>query len=152
MYLEFYFVYSVNKNNTNQQKLADERLASAIVMWMEQDVLRRLAGKSVNTGGGGCNDTIVRMNGVALAATTRNWWSQLKTAGAAIYANRHYLALREQRQRQLLRLPVPMKSRVVTASPEGGYSTIGNVYVHPSAQVHPTALVNYFPFVFIISF
>lgn len=155
MYLKFCFVYSVNKNNTNQQKVTDDRLSAAVVMWMEQDVLRRLAGKSENSGGGGCNDTVGRINGVALAATTRNWWSQLKTAGAAIYANRHYLALREQRERQLPRslnlpLPLPMKCRLVTANPEGRYSTIGNVYVHPSAQVHPTALVNYILFLLLL--
>lgn len=81
-----------------------------------------------------------------MAASTRNWWSQLKTAGAAIYANRRYLALREQRQRLLLReslqIPSPVNSRLATA--EDGYSTIGHVYVHPSAQVHPTALVSLF--------
>ena len=27
---------------------------------------------------------------------TSNWWSQIKTAGAAIYANRHYLKLFRQ--------------------------------------------------------
>jgi len=125
---------------------------------MEQDVLRRLAGESGNgcssssCGGDGAGrikkDAVC--GGVALAATTRNWWSQLKTAGAAIYANRHYLALRQQRQRLLqhdsiidLPLPLPVKCRLATADPKGGYSTIGHVYVHPSAQVHPTALVSY---------
>jgi len=129
-----------------------------MVMWMEQDVLRRLAGESgsscsnINSGGDGSGrikkDAIC--GGVALAATTRNWWSQLKTAGAAIYANRHYLSLRQQRERLLQResvidlpLPSPVKCRLATADPKGGYSTIGNVYVHPSAQVHPTALVSY---------
>lgn len=128
-----------------------------MVIWMEQDVLRRLAGES----GSSCSSMISggdgsgrikkgsKCGGVALAATTRNWWSQLKTAGAAIYANRHYLALRQQRQRLLQResvidlpLPSPVKCRLATADPKG-YSTIGNVYVHPSAQVHPTALVSY---------
>lgn len=125
-----------------------------MVMWMEQDVLRRLAGESgsgCSSGGDGGSrikkDAVC--SGVALAATTRNWWSQLKTAGAAIYANRHYLALRQQRQRLLQResidlpLPSPVKCRLATSDPKGGYSTIGNVYVHPSAQVHPTALVSY---------
>lgn len=146
---------SSNKNNINlqqQQKPTEERVAAAMVMWMEQDVLRRLAGESgsgCSSGGDGGSrikkDAVC--SGVALAATTRNWWSQLKTAGAAIYANRHYLALRQQRQRLLQRksidlpLPSPVKCRLATADPKGGYSTIGNVYVHPSAQVHPTALL-----------
>lgn len=135
-------------------KQGDERGVSAVVMWMEQDVLRRLAGESGNgcsVGGGICGEGSNHIKGaigggVALAASTRNWWSQLKTAGAAIYANRHYLALRQQRQRLLLReslpIPSPIKSRLATPDPEGGYSTIGHVYVHPSAQVHPTALVS----------
>ncbi|XP_025196010.1 mannose-1-phosphate guanyltransferase alpha-A isoform X2 [Melanaphis sacchari] len=150
---------SNNKNNNNQQqqqKPTEERVAAAMVMWMEQDVLRRLAGESgsscssISSGGDGSGRTkkdAIR-GGVVLAATTRNWWSQLKTAGAAIYANRHYLALRQQRQRLLQResvidlpLPSPVKCRLATADPKGGYSTIGNVYVHPSAQVHPTALL-----------
>lgn len=95
-------------------------------MWMEQDVLRRLAGESKNE--------VFSSSGVALAAITRNWWSQLKTAGAAIYANRHYLALRQPiLQTELLHL----SKRELK-----NYSTIGHVYVHPSAQVHHTALVS----------
>lgn len=125
-----------------------------MVIWMEQDVLRRLAGESRSScssggdGGGRIKKDAV-YSGVALAATTRNWWSQLKTAGAAIYANRHYLALRQQRQRLLQQetliefpLPSPVKCRLATADPKGGYSTIGHVYVHPTAQVHPSALVS----------
>lgn len=150
----FNFVHSDNKININQQ-----HQRSAIVMWMEQDVLRRLAGESRNSCSSNVNnsnccgdkDSLIKQRtvgyGVALAAPTRNWWSQLKTAGAAIYANRHYLALRQQRQRLLQReslsnnpLPSPVKCRLATPDP-GGYSKIGNVYVHPSAQVHSTALV-----------
>lgn len=126
-------------------------------MWMEQDVLRRLAGESKsgcsNSNGSSNKKGKAVGNGVALAAITLNWWSQLKTAGAAIYANRHYLALRQQRQRFLhgesltdFPLPSQVKCRLATADSEGGYSIIGNVYVHPSAKVHPTALVSYIIF------
>jgi len=117
---------------------------------MEQDVLRRLAGKSksmCSSIGDDCKNIKQRGSGVAKAACTLNWWSQLKTAGAAIYANRHYLALRQQRQRVLqqqssLDLPSPVKYRSTTLNPVG-YSTIGHVYVHPTAFVHSTALVSY---------
>lgn len=123
-------------------------------MWMEQDVLRRLAGESKSgcSKSNGINKITGKSvgGGVALAAITLNWWSQLKTAGAAIYANRHYLALRQQRQRfldgeSLIDFPLPslVKCRLATADSEGGFSTIGNVYVHPSAKVHPTALVSF---------
>lgn len=131
----------------------------AVVMWMEQDVLRRLAGGSKS----GCTnslgissrnkDSIIASgalsHGVALAATTRNWWSQLKTAGAAIYANRHYLSLRAQRlQQEALILPPSSENCQSTInskveSPLGsGHSIIGHVCIHPSAKVHPTALVS----------
>lgn len=131
-----------------------EEETSAVVMWMERDVLRRLAGESGNgnyTGNsGGDNGRKGTVGGgIALAAATLNWWSQLKTAGAAIYANRHYLALRQQRQKALLcesssnlSLPLPLNCRLTTSVPEGGYKTVGHVYVHPSAQVHPSALVS----------
>jgi len=118
---------------------------------MEQDVLRRLAGKSksmCSSIGDDYKNIKQRLvgSGVAKAACTLNWWSQLKTAGAAIYANRHYLALRQQRQRVLqqspLDLPSPVKYRLTTLNPVG-YSTIGHVYVHPTAFVHSTALVSY---------
>lgn len=111
-------------------------------MWMEQDVLRRLAGESKNE--------VFLRSGVALAAITRNWWSQLKTAGAAIYANRHYLALRHRilQQESLGDLTLPSSLKHGSKDPEK-YSVIGHVYVHPSAQVHPTALVSYFFFLII---
>ena len=45
-------------------------------IWLERDLIFPLAG--TNT---------------AFLYQTTNWWSQIKTAGSAIYANRHYLAL-----------------------------------------------------------
>lgn len=156
------------KSNTNQSqpKLNEDQLSStAVVMWMEQDVLRRLAGEckslciNSNDGSGiGCSNkgskTGAVGRGVALAASTRNWWSQLKTAGAAIYANRHYLALRQQRQQLTQQESLPLSSSIkcilTKADNEDKYLTIGHVYVHPSAQVHPTALVSTFIFIIFI--
>ncbi|XP_046608631.1 mannose-1-phosphate guanyltransferase alpha-A [Neodiprion virginianus] len=82
-------------------------------MSFEQDVLMRLAG----------SDRLF-----ALPITT--WWSQLKSAGSAIYANRHYLAL--YRQSQPARL---------CAAVHGKCHIIGDVYIHPTATVHPTAVL-----------
>jgi len=130
-------------------------------MWMEQDVLRRLAGGSrigcihnSRTSFGNKGGTIpegAQSHGVALAASTRNWWSQLKTAGAAIYANRHYLALRRQRQQVLQQesLILPSSGKclsIINSKLESEHSTIGHVYIHPTAQVHSTALVRNFIF------
>jgi len=79
---------------------------------LEQDILMPLAGTAR-----------------AYVYTSTRWWSQLKTAGSAIYANRHYLQLyRQQKQHErLLQGDAP--------------KVIGDVYVHPSASVHPTAVV-----------
>ncbi|VVC26782.1 Hypothetical protein CINCED_3A008778 [Cinara cedri] len=137
-------------SNKNQQKTTDQ---VAVVMWMEQDVLRKLAGQSRYGCSSSCDDRLSKIKtktsmtcGLALAATTNNWWSQLKTAGAAIYANRHYLGLRQQNERFLhvktlseFALPSPIK--LMTINPESCYSIIGHVYVHPTASVHPTALL-----------
>lgn len=134
---------------------AKVQTVSAVVMWMEQDVLRRLAGESKSVScsvDDECRNLKQKVvsKGVAKATCTLKWWSQLKTAGGAIYANRHYLALR-QRPKQTLQglfhMPAPPNGQLITVTPVE-YSTIGNVYVHYSAHVHPTALVSYY-FVFL---
>lgn len=67
------------------------------------------------------------------ALQTLNWWSQVKTAGSAIYANRHYLVLYKTKMPQRL------------ASVNGDTChIIGDVYIHPSATVDKTAVVNIF--------
>ncbi|KAG1654935.1 Mannose-1-phosphate guanyltransferase alpha-A [Nymphon striatum] len=59
---------------------------------------------------------------------TNRWWSQIKTAASAIYANRHYLSLYKQHHPERL------------AKFGGNQATIiGDVYIHPTASVHPTA-------------
>jgi len=92
----------------------------AAVMYLETDVLMPLAG-----------------TGSLFALQTKNWWSQLKTAGSAIYANRHYLVL--------------YRSWHVDRLAQGDFKTeqgkekkctiIGDVYIHPSATVDTTATV-----------
>lgn len=82
-------------------------------MSLEQDVLMRLAG----------SDRLFALPG-------NKWWSQLKSAGSAIYANRHYLALYRQSQPGRL-----------SAAIRGKCHIIGDVHIHASATVHPTAVV-----------
>ncbi|XP_072948413.1 mannose-1-phosphate guanylyltransferase regulatory subunit alpha-A isoform X2 [Epargyreus clarus] len=74
-------------------------------MSWEQDVIAPLAGTNK-----------------LYALQVRNWWSQVKTAGSAIYANRHYLELRSREE------PSPCK-------------VLQHVFVHPSAVVDSTAVI-----------
>lgn len=96
-------------------------------MWLEKDVFLHVAGTDE-----------------AKVYVTDKWWSQTKTAGSAIYANRHYLNLyRETHPERLaenemsfanghcdVKKPEPTKPQI-----------IGNVTIHPTAIVHPTAVI-----------
>ncbi|XP_033727009.1 mannose-1-phosphate guanyltransferase alpha-like isoform X2 [Pecten maximus] len=68
--------------------------------------------------------------GKLYAHHTDRFWSQIKSSGAAIYANRHYLAI--YRDSHPERLAGNDKDRPTIRE---------DVYVHPTAQVHPTALL-----------
>ncbi|RZF48749.1 hypothetical protein LSTR_LSTR013833 [Laodelphax striatellus] len=78
---------------------------------LEQEVLGPLAG-----------------TGRAFVMSTTKWWSQLKTAGSAIYANRHYLQLYKSLNPELLKTDTDAK-------------TLPDVYIHPTAFVHATAVL-----------
>lgn len=67
-------------------------------------------------------------SGKAYVYQNNKWWSQLKSAGSAIYANRHYLQLYKSRHPERLSNCAKCK-------------TIGDVYIHDSAVVHPSAIV-----------
>ncbi|XP_012273729.1 mannose-1-phosphate guanyltransferase alpha [Orussus abietinus] len=80
---------------------------------LEQDILTRLAG-----------------SGRICALPVKNWWSQMKTAGSVIYANRHYLALYRSKHPDRL---VPVSN--------GACEIIGDVYIHPSASIDSSAVI-----------
>ncbi|XP_034946528.1 mannose-1-phosphate guanyltransferase alpha [Chelonus insularis] len=80
---------------------------------LEQDILTRLAGTEK-----------------LFACQTSNWWSQIKTAGSAIYANRHYLDLYKEKQ----------PDRLASAS-NAKCHIIGDVYIHPTAIVDASAVL-----------
>ena len=83
-------------------------------MWIEKDILPALAG-----------------TGRARVYHTKNWWSQVKTAGAAVYANRHYLDLfRRTRPERLAQ------------NSEGSPRILENVFIHHGAKIHPDAVVS----------
>lgn len=68
----------------------------------------------------------------AYVFTSTRWWSQLKTAASAIYANRHYLMLYRKQQ---------LADRLLKGDGDSPI-VIGDVHVHPTATVHPTAVVS----------
>ncbi|ESO01654.1 hypothetical protein HELRODRAFT_185698 [Helobdella robusta] len=61
---------------------------------------------------------------------TNNFWSQVKSASATIYANRHYLAIYSRTHPERLAPPNKM-----------GPLIIGDVFIDPGAFVHPTAVL-----------
>ncbi|EDQ87353.1 uncharacterized protein MONBRDRAFT_33433 [Monosiga brevicollis MX1] len=75
-------------------------------------------------------DVVPRLvnNGHLFAFPSTAFWSQVKTAGSAVYANRHYL---EQYARH--------EPERLARSSEEGFKVVGNVVVDPSASVHPSA-------------
>ncbi|XP_072031264.1 mannose-1-phosphate guanylyltransferase regulatory subunit alpha-A-like isoform X2 [Amphiura filiformis] len=77
----------------------------------EQDVLSPLAG-----------------TGELFVYKTNNFWSQIKSAGSAIYANRLYLSLYHETHPDRL-----------AQNSSNGPQIIGDVYIHPTAHVDPTA-------------
>ncbi|KAL8182993.1 UNVERIFIED_CONTAM: hypothetical protein K2H54_011264 [Gekko kuhli] len=101
----------------NQQELLLEENANgwqrAEAIRLEQDVFTALAGQ-----------------GCLFAFKTEGFWSQIKSAGSAIYANRLYLSRYNQCHPE----------RLAQNHPDG--STIrGNVYIHPTASVDATAVL-----------
>uniref|UniRef100_A0A7E4VZB0 NTP_transferase domain-containing protein n=1 Tax=Panagrellus redivivus TaxID=6233 RepID=A0A7E4VZB0_PANRE len=79
-------------------------------LWFELDIFPSLA----------------TTDGLYALHTTR-WWSQTKTAGAALYANRHYLRLYREHHPERLTF--------------SGATIEGDVYVDPTAEVHPSAKI-----------
>ncbi|KAF2896615.1 hypothetical protein ILUMI_09558 [Ignelater luminosus] len=88
---------------------------------LEQEILTPLAG-----------------SGKIFALQVNNWWSQLKTAGSAIYANRHYL--------ELYRIKHPERLCQTQTSAAGDScknicDIFPDVHIHPSATIHHTAAI-----------
>ena len=114
---EFY----TNNMNTSSGSNIEAKEA----MWLEKDVLMPLAGT----------------NQIMIYETT-NWWSQIKTAGAAIYANRHYLKLyRQIHPERLTKIEQHLNGNSDGPNSNMVENIIGDVFVHPSAIIHPTAVI-----------
>eukprot|EP00040_Diaphanoeca_grandis_P038878 m.257607 g.257607 ORF g.257607 m.257607 type:complete len:459 (+) comp35466_c0_seq1:102-1478(+) len=80
-------------------------------IWLEKDILTKLAG-----------------TGRLFMFKSGAFWSQIKTASSAIYANRHYLEVYRKSHPECL-----------TRVTKDGPVIVGDVRIHPSADVHPSA-------------
>ena len=99
-------------NLLSNEKLFEKSYAG---LSLEKDILTNLAG----------TENIY-------AYHTTKWWSQLKTASSAIYANRHYLRLYNKTHPELLAINSAQKATI-----------IGDVSVESSAVIDPTATVSF---------
>ncbi|XP_041259174.1 mannose-1-phosphate guanyltransferase alpha isoform X2 [Onychostruthus taczanowskii] len=101
----------------NQQELALEESSNgwqrAEVIRLEQDVFTALAG-----------------SGKLFVYKTDGFWSQIKSAGSAIYASRLYLNQYSKSHPERLAQNKP-----------GGPVIRGNVYIHPTASIDSTAVL-----------
>uniref|UniRef100_A0A914DXM8 Nucleotidyl transferase domain-containing protein n=1 Tax=Acrobeloides nanus TaxID=290746 RepID=A0A914DXM8_9BILA len=79
-------------------------------LWFETDIFPNLASTSA-----------------FYAFHTTRWWSQTKTAAAALYANRHYL--------RLYRESCPERLH------HSGAEIVGDVYVDPTAEIDPSSKI-----------
>lgn len=69
-----------------------------------------------------------------------SWWSQIKTAGSAIYANRHYLELYRKTHPERL-AKFGFEKEPETEAKKLHCTIIPDVYIHPKATVHHTAVL-----------
>ncbi|CAL4134090.1 unnamed protein product [Meganyctiphanes norvegica] len=99
--------------SSRQDFYCDENNDNSETIQLEQDILMPLAG-----------------TGQAYVYTTDRWWSQIKTAGSAIYANRHYLQLYHKERKERL-------AENGTDKP----TIMGDVFIHPTATVDSTAVL-----------
>lgn len=101
------------KKNLEENYSFDFQVPSKEVIRLEQDVFVPMAA-----------------SGTLFVFQSTHFWSQIKSAGAAIYANRHYLAIYRRTHRERL-----------AVNGEGKPKVTGDVFIHPTAQVHPTAVL-----------
>jgi len=103
------------KQKEHYSSLSSSDPSKRDAIWIEKDLMVSLAG-----------------TGKAYVYQTSNWWSQIKTAGSAIYANRHYLQLYAQNG---------TLNRLAKQKAEGSPVIQGDVFIHPTAKVDETAVL-----------
>ncbi|XP_016107212.1 mannose-1-phosphate guanyltransferase alpha-B-like [Sinocyclocheilus grahami] len=101
----------------NQQERIQEELTNgkqmAEVIRLEQDIFTTLAGQKK-----------------LIVYKTQHFWSQIKSAGSAIYASRLYLKQYHQTHPERL-----------ATNQDGTPKIIGDVYIHPTANIDPSAVL-----------
>lgn len=101
----------------NQQDMLLEEQSNgwhrAEVIRLEQDIFTALAAQ-----------------GKLYVYKTDRFWSQIKSAGSAIYASRLYLNQYHKTHPERL-----------ATNKDGGAKIMGNVYIHPTASIDPTAVL-----------
>lgn len=106
----------VYKEKLDEQPMDVDDISCLEVLSFEEDILTRIAGSD---------------NGL-YSFHTSGWWCQVKNAASAIFANRNYLkAYRNPGLCQLAENKVD------------GPEIIGDVWIDPLAEVHPTAVVGF---------
>ncbi|KAM5125684.1 mannose-1-phosphate guanylyltransferase regulatory subunit alpha [Mantella aurantiaca] len=116
LFLPSIFQHIAEVFQRNQQEVQLEENSSwqrAEVICLEQDVFTALAGR-----------------GHLYVYKTDGLWSQIKSAGSAIYASRLYLS----------QYHTTHPERLAHAK-EGGPTILGNVYIHPTARIDPSAVL-----------
>ena len=106
-------IFKQNLETKYKTKGFDPNTPSSEIIRLEQDIFVPLAS-----------------SGKLFVYDTKRFWSQIKSTGAAIYANRHYLAIYHDTHTERLATNDKDKPRI-----------IGDVTIHPTAQVHPTAVL-----------
>ncbi|XP_066520876.1 mannose-1-phosphate guanyltransferase alpha-B [Hoplias malabaricus] len=96
-----------------EEKLQENGRSMAEVIRLEQDIFTKLAAQKQ-----------------LYVYKTQHFWSQIKSAGSAIYASRLYLKRYHETHPERL-----------TTNREGGPKIIGDVYIHPTANIDPSAVL-----------
>lgn len=101
------------KKNCRDNFKLDSHILSKETIRLEQDVFVPLVG-----------------TGKLFIFHSNKFWSQIKSAGAAIYANRHYLAIYQNSHPERLAI-----------SKDGSPKIIGDVFIHKTAEIDPSCVI-----------
>uniref|UniRef100_A0A673HIL3 Mannose-1-phosphate guanyltransferase alpha-B-like n=1 Tax=Sinocyclocheilus rhinocerous TaxID=307959 RepID=A0A673HIL3_9TELE len=100
------------KNQQIQEELTNGKQMPEVIR-LEQDIFTTLAGQKK-----------------LVVYKTQHFWSQIKSAGSAIYASRLYLKQYHQSHPERL-----------ATNQDGTPKIIGDVYIHPTANIDPSAVL-----------
>ncbi|XP_016093686.1 mannose-1-phosphate guanyltransferase alpha-B isoform X1 [Sinocyclocheilus grahami] len=105
-------VFQRNQQERIQEELTNGKQMPEVIR-LEQDIFTTLAGQKK-----------------LFVYKTQHFWSQIKSAGSAIYASRLYLKQYHQAHPERL-----------ATNQDGTPKIIGDVYIHPTANIHPSAVL-----------